>query len=447
MLQVVEVFSDTFGLKISIIKSCVVIIRDTKWLPAAVGRHCWFYKGQQLTLKDEVVYLGLEHHGWKQFRVGSSDLMVAANRARFAVQNRIEACGITVPELMMRPFQTLVTPVLSYGCQVWGVDAMDFTNLKTMLDSPWECMQLSFMRYVSGASKGTTRWAMLREFSWWPVALHWLKLVVRFWNRLVENDEWIAHDALSDNLALAVEGSTSCWSYRFLSILQSIGLLDSSFYYMQQMTMKEDVIKQVFRVRQEAVSGLLAMTLDEGGLIQKVKDYIFDKVWRPLHLDPRLCPSDGAMACKYYRWFDPVVGRDGCKTFGRHVSCCSIPRGKYMNLMRFRLGCWDLEVNMGKRVGVERHQRKCRVCNSGQVEDEFHTVFECSEYDRIRSRMESVFTDHSTMSNFFNQHDQAGVADFLSEVRLARMAKLSIKTVKVVKGRRKKKKKAAVFTA
>jgi hypothetical protein len=35
---------------------------------------------------------------------------------------------------------------------------------------------------------------------------------------------------------------------------------------------------------------------------------------------------------------------------------------------------------------LPRQQRLCSVCTSGQVEDEFHMVFECDAYDAVRER-------------------------------------------------------------
>ncbi|KAF6261524.1 hypothetical protein COO60DRAFT_1500794 [Scenedesmus sp. NREL 46B-D3] len=59
--------------------------------------------------------------------------------------------------------------------------------------------------------------------------------------------------------------------------------------------------------------------------------------------------------------------------------------------MRFRLGAHDLRVATGRweRAGnslLPRHQRLCTRCAAGQVEDEFHVVFECDAYELVRER-------------------------------------------------------------
>ncbi len=41
--------------------------------------------------------------------------------------------------------------------------------------------------------------------------------------------------------------------------------------------------------------------------------------------------------------------------------------------MRFRLGCWELEVN--RPNGRERAARTCRLCATGAVEDELRVLW------------------------------------------------------------------------
>ena len=55
-------------------------------------------------------------------------------------------------------------------------------------------------------------------------------------------------------------------------------------------------------------------------------------------------------------------------------------------LIRFRLGCWDVEANRPVRNGVRRlrAQRWCRVCRGECVEDEKHALLECEAYAELR---------------------------------------------------------------
>jgi hypothetical protein len=50
--------------------------------------------------------------------------------------------------------------------------------------------------------------------------------------------------------------------------------------------------------------------------------------------------------------------------------------------MRFRLGCWESEVN--RPNGRERASRTCSLCACGAVEDELHVFMECAAFDSLR---------------------------------------------------------------
>jgi len=51
-------------------------------------------------------------------------------------------------------------------------------------------------------------------------------------------------------------------------------------------------------------------------------------------------------------------------------------------LAKLRVISHRLRIETGSygRNRIERHARLCEVCTSGQVEDEYHFLFECSGY-------------------------------------------------------------------
>ena len=59
--------------------------------------------------------------------------------------------------------------------------------------------------------------------------------------------------------------------------------------------------------------------------------------------------------------------------------------------MRFRLGAHDLPVATGRWKGQERSQRLCPLCQSAELGDEFHMVFECPFYNGVRERFSDLF--------------------------------------------------------
>ncbi len=54
-------------------------------------------------------------------------------------------------------------------------------------------------------------------------------------------------------------------------------------------------------------------------------------------------------------------------------------------LVKYRSGILPLEVETGRWQNKPVEERKCKVCKSGKVENEFHFIFICTLYTNIRA--------------------------------------------------------------
>jgi hypothetical protein len=100
---------------------------------------------------------------------------------------------------------------------------------------------------------------------------------------------------------------------------------------------------------------------------------------------PRSCISAHVTAFTYRYW----VGMSEAQDSGGHHVSCLMPHAQRHALVRLRLGCSDLAVVQGRRSGVARHARFCKVHNMfdsdhAQVEDIRHFLLECPAYEGIR---------------------------------------------------------------
>ncbi len=91
-------------------------------------------------------------------------------------------------------------------------------------------------------------------------------------------------------------------------------------------------------------------------------------------------------------------------------------RGLHQTLMRFRLMCWDLEVN--RPQGRKRSCHTCRICGDEQdEEDELHVLCECPAYESIRDRYESDLRfKERGMRSIMMEAPPMALTSFLDEV-------------------------------
>ena len=56
-------------------------------------------------------------------------------------------------------------------------------------------------------------------------------------------------------------------------------------------------------------------------------------------------------------------------------------------ISKFRLSSHCLAIETGRHKKVPRDQRFCKICNSGDIEDEYHFIFKCQLYQNEREKL------------------------------------------------------------
>ena len=108
------------------------------------------YLGELVKVVDAIKYLGLNFSGIKKVSPNIENLALAAERARFAVQNRINNITGLSPEIKIRLGNLLIRPVASFGCQI----CVNFLDLKKGVDNnELEKVHVRFLRHILGVGK------------------------------------------------------------------------------------------------------------------------------------------------------------------------------------------------------------------------------------------------------------------------------------------------------
>ena len=90
-------------------------------------------------------------------------------------------------------------------------------------------------------------------------------------------------------------------------------------------------------------------------------------------------------------------------------------RAQLRRLAQLRTGSHQLRVETGRweRPRVAREQRICQRCQSGEVDDEHHMVFDCPALEEVRVQHAGLFAGSADLRSFLAQ-ESSQVAAFVS---------------------------------
>jgi len=374
------------GMSISQAKSKVMVFglhNITTSGGTAVEIRC---EGQVLQCVSSFVYLGVLFESRAGVR-GTFDHLHQRMWGAFALIQR-QYGKLSCPPavgLLLDLYNACVPPAGSYGCEVWGFlpCSTDAARARAQL-STTHCQML---KQIAGLRSTVCTNILFRELGVPPLEYMWWKRVVRFWNSLASlPPSSLYYQVALHNCQSAVLGGVRNWAHGFMFGLRRIGF--------------------PFDIRCDKLNVV------DWGTVRCCLVAQQRAVWHGLHVSPRLCPSAGAQRCTYLRWFARPLDQS------RRIPLVRLPVGARVlrAFLRFRTGCHDLPVALGRRTGVPRSQRLCTHCSSHDIGDEYHLVFSCSAVQHIRDRYPGLFRPTvSTMVEFLWQDDLVSVVRFVVE--------------------------------
>ena len=109
-------------------------------------------------------------------------------------------------------------------------------------------------------------------------------------------------------------------------------------------------------------------------------------------------------------WYDELCSSSKCllygklkKVFGGGYYITQCPDIYVFALNEFRCSCHKLEIELGRRNGVERESRICQFCDINSVGDEFHCIFECPKFhENLSQFISKTFLSVKSMFSFCN---------------------------------------------
>lgn len=443
MMKILADFCDEYDMTVNVDKTEVVVFGRSRFTEANGESPTVFLRNregvrQQLPVVSEFRYLGVVFHETKGVGACVEALAAAGRRAMWAILSRCKAFGITSLSMKVRLFDTLVAPVMGYCSEIWAPALLAAgASVDSMLGLIEQMkIQMLFLRTIAGKIRSSTsRHLLLREFGCQPVVQQWFVSTVRLWNRCVlrgtevsegrqpHGGDWMVL-AMKQNLTLAAQAADArvgrpFWCQQFKDVLDKVHAATNM------------MTSAVVTVEGAMASGTLqGSDCIELGAAGRAFEVYLNSCWSQLPADPRLASSQKILCSTYENWFAaaPFAELDR----GRPASWCSefhrmggLSWAHVCSLLRFRLSAHNLRIATGRFQGLTRSDRICQWC--GQVDDEFHLVFECPTVQEVRVRFADLFVDFGgceslsgvsrvgrQMARFMNQ-DPVRVGAFVHE--------------------------------
>jgi hypothetical protein len=282
-----------------------------------------------LELVDEYRYLGLHLNEHMNFEKTAAHLAAAGTRALGAIRNKIFNVKHVRFHTFSKLFQTCVSPIIDYCSGIWG-----FKSYKSIQD-----VQYKAIRYFLGVHKFCPLPALEGDIGWSSCVTRCHLNMIRFWNHLITlSDDRLPHKILSYN----IRKRNICNNW--YSELSTVTNLVNPEYFSP---IDLEYCKQEFDIKQS--------------------DYWNNNRYLKVKL-------------RYYNIFKSDICPESYV-----ISNLSKPqRSVYA---QFRSGILPLAIETGRFSNISLNDRICTMCNSNDVEDEFHFLCICDKYADLRSKL------------------------------------------------------------
>lgn len=288
-------------------------------------------------------------------------VIVASRRALSALIAKAKEIGGLSYNTYTYLYNTLVVPIMEYSSCIWGFEEYDDID----------AVQNRAIRFFLGVGKNYPRAALQGEMGWIPASTRLNLQFISWWLKTNTLQEGRTSKSIMDwSMKLAENDNFRNWCWHVKKVLVSIHLPELYSAQLSNISVKEFI--PIIRNR-----------LSEVAYVKWL-----DQLHKPL---VRTSESGGKLRTYKIIKLEPSPPR--------YVLSLLDPGPRWV-MASLRAGCLPLGIETGRyrTPKVPLEQRICLVCNSGQIEDEFHFVITCCKLNEVRHKM---FNDITIVDNAF----------------------------------------------
>ena len=352
LLDKFQIYCSQWKLKVNSEKSKVLIFGDKSRHRSPIS-----FNDQPLEVVDCFKYLGVVLPKSRSFYQSKKHIVDQARKALFGLYRKIRNLELPI-DCQLKLFDNTIVPILTYGCEIWGYG--DLTII--------ERVHTDFMKYILNVKKCTPHIMLYGELGRFPIAITIKKRIISFWSKLLLDKA----SKLSHRLYSVLYNNFNNNHYDFPWLQNVKSILD------------EVGMSNIWTYQHPQNSIWLSKTV-----YQKLQDQYRQSWSAALNESPK---------CLNYR----IIKTE--HKFENYL--IRMPPKMRKSFIDYRLCNNRLPIEIGRWANIDRSLRKCNLCNSGTVGDEFHYVLECCFFDFDRK----IFLPHIkrkpvncfTYANIFN---------------------------------------------
>jgi hypothetical protein len=371
--------SDHDGLTVNVKKTKVVIYKAA----TAKSAPCVFtYKGAEVEQLDDFTYLGVNLHAHRRVAHAADPRAESGMRAAYMLLQQCRDKHVTDAVVQIDLFKSIVLPVAQYGHEVWAPSLLCVAHPD---DNPADMLLRWFLRRVLGLRAGTPNDVLLVEAGQLPCHIGFKVSLAKYWNRLVSMaDGRMAKDAFIESVRLMphctkANSARASWATQVASLLSPVADLftaDGTPQRIDVQSVHDNLRKAFLQSVSDSCSSLTMSYLALTGALNRAT----------------YTPAVHLQAVRYRRMRNALS---------------QLRTGSHW--LRVRTALW------GSGKTLARHERLCSRCDRGEVDDEYHMVWNCSALQQQRCDHAALFASmpaDASMQQFLQQQDQVLLAGF-----------------------------------
>ena len=300
------------------------------------GQEKWAYADDEIEIVNSFNYLGIVLSSGGAFIKATNTLSGKALRAMNSLLSITKTTQVPI-NIMLNLFDTFDLSILNYACEIWG-----FTNAENI-----ERVHRKFCKWLLNVKMSTNNLSLYGEIGRFPLYIGRHVRIIKYWLHL--------HQSKSDNCILRTlnhvlrkdADNSNTWSSKVKSLLEKSGFLDVWLF-----PESVDITKFV-KIFHNRLRDIFITEWKQGMGLSSSLD-IYREIKSSFELTPYLL---------------------------------LIKNRKFRNAMtKLRLSSHQLNIETGRHRNIERLERKCKICNLGDLEDEYHFTLVCRAYGDLRKQ-------------------------------------------------------------